>query len=155
MKTLKSGALCVLLCIACMSTYAQKESLPVSEPDYNKPKLFADLPNKFKLDLVDFESLLELSEGQSVNVHLTGPYNYHGKVVSTSDPKDVNFRSVVIKSINRQGAVLTFTRVKNTDGTYAYIGRILSQKHSDAFQIEQENGEYVLVKKHLYDLFNE
>jgi hypothetical protein len=155
MKILKSGALCVLLCIACMSTYAQNLPLPVSEPDYNKPKLFADLPDKFKLDLLSFESLLELPEGQTVNVRLTGPFNYHGTVVSTSDPKDVNFRSVVIKAINRQGATLTFTRTKNTDGTYSYIGRILSHKHSDAFQIEQENGQYVLVKKHLYDLFNE
>lgn len=155
MKILKTGALCVLLCMACMSTYAQKESLPFSEPDYNKPKLFADLPNKFNLDLPSFESLLELSEGQAVNVRLTGPFNYHGTVVSTSDPRDESFRSVVIRSVNRQGAVLTFTRTKNTDGTYTYIGRILSHKHSDAFQIEQENGQYVLVKKQLYDLFNE
>lgn len=155
MKILKSGALCVLLSMACMSTYAQKESLPISEPDYNKPKLFADLPNKFNLDLSSFESLLELSEGQAVNVRLTGPFNYHGTVVSKSDPRDESFRSVVIRSVNRQGAVLTFTRTKNTDGTYTYIGRILSHKHSDAFQIEQENGQYVLVKKQLYDLFNE
>ena len=155
MKILKTGALCVLLCIACMSTYAQKEPLPVSEPDHNKPKLFADLPNKFDLDLPSFESLLELPEGQSVNIRLTGPYNYHGTVVSKSDPSDVSFRSVVIKSINRQGAVLTFTRTKNTDGTYTYIGRIVSHKHSDAFQVEEENGRYVLVKKQLYDLLND
>lgn len=155
MKILKTGALCVLLCIACMSTFAQKESLPVNEQDYNKPKLFADLPDKFTLDVPAFESLLELTEGQTVNVRLTGPFNYHGTVVSKSDPIDGSSKSVVIKSINRQGAVLTFTRNKNADGTYSYIGRILSYKNSDAFQIEQENGQYVMVKKNLYDLFNE
>jgi hypothetical protein len=155
MKILKSGALCLLLCIGSMSLYAQNEPLPVSEPDYNKPKLFADLPDKMNLDLKTFESLLELPEGQSVNIHLTGPFNYHGTVVSRSDPKDDYSRTVVIKAINRQGAVLTFTRIRNTDGTYAYNGRILSHKHSDAFDIVQENGQYVLVKKHLYDLFNE
>lgn len=155
MKVLKTGALCVMLCVGSASTYAQDVPLPVSESFSSRPKLFADLPNKFNFDLASFESLLELSEGQTVNVRLTGPFNYHGTVVSRSDPRDESYRSVVIKSINRQGAVLTFTRTKNTDGTYAYIGRILSHKHSDAFQIEQENGQYVLVKKQLNDLLND
>ena len=155
MKILKSGALCVLLCLGSVSMYAQNEPLPVSTPDYNKPKLFADLPDKFTIDVKDLESLFEVEEGQSVNVRLAGPFNYHGTVVSRSTTKRFDVRSVVIKSINRQGAVLTFTRTLNTDGTYAYIGRILSHKHSDAFEIEEEKGQYVLVKKHLYDIFNE
>ena len=156
MKILKSGALCVLLSICCMSNYAQNAKAPVfSEPDYNKPKLFADLPNKISLELPSFESLLNLPEGETVNVRLTGPFNYHGTIVSKSGSENESSKSVVINSINRKGAVLTFTRTKNTDGTYAYIGRIISHSHSDAFEIEKENGQYVLVKKQLYDLFNE
>ena len=155
MKILKSGALCVLLCISSVSMFAQEEPLPVSTPDYNKPKLFADLPDKFRVDVKAMEYLFDVAEGEKVNVQLAGPFNYHGTVVSKSNIKDLATRSVVIKAINRQGAVLTFTRTKNTDGTYAYIGRILSHKHSDAFEIEQQEGQYVLVKKHLYDIFNE
>jgi hypothetical protein len=155
MKILKSGALCVLLCFGSVCMYAQNEPLPVSTPDYNKPKLFADLPDKFTVDVKALEPLFDVEEGQSVNVRLTGPFNYHGTVVSKSSPKNFSTKSIVIKSTNRQGAVLTFTRTLNTDGTYSYIGRILSHKHSDAFEIEEEKGQYVLVKKHLYDIFNE
>ena len=155
MKLLKSGALCVLLCICSMSMNAQNGTLPVNVPDYNKPKLFADLPEKFTIDVQFLSHLFDIPEGENVVVRLTGPFNYQGTVVSRSNPKDNTIRSVVIKSTNRQGAVLTFTRTVNTDGSYAYIGRILSQKHSDAFEVEQQEGQYVLVKKHLYDLFNE
>jgi hypothetical protein len=155
MKFLKSGALCVLLCIFSISMYAQNEPLPVNTPDYNKPKLFADLPEKFSIDVQAFAHLFDVVEGQNITVRLTGPFNYVGTVVSRSNPRDNAFRSVVIRSTNRQGAVLTFTRTLNTDGSYAYIGRILSHKHSDAFEVEQQEGQYVLVKKHLYDLFNE
>jgi len=135
--------------------YAQNETLPVNVPDYNKPKLFSDLPDKFPVDVKTLEPLFDVEEGKLVNIRLTGPFNYHGTVVSRSNTQNLSVRSVVIKSINRQGAVLTFTRTQNTDGTYSYIGRILSHKHSDAFEIEEEKGQYLLVKKHLYDIFNE
>jgi hypothetical protein len=76
-------------------------------------------------------------------------------VVSKSDPIDPKVKSVVIRSTNRLGATMTFTRVTKEDGSYSYLGRIISYKNSDAYEFAQENGSYVLVKKHLYDLFNE
>jgi len=159
MKVLKTGALCVLLNVLALTVLAQNNSNshkpPITEPDYNKPKLFADLPQRFKFDVKAFEDLLELPEGTRVNAPLTGNLRYNGIIVSKSDTRDVNVKSVVIKSNNRQGASLTFSRVKNTDGTFSYLCRILSFKHSDAFELTLEKGEYVLTKKHLYDLYNE
>ena len=154
MKILKSGALCVLLFACALSSTAQK-SLPVSEQDYNKPKLFADLPQKLPLNVKALELLLDLSEGQSINVPLTDKMRYQGVVVSKSDPSDPNVRSIIVKSTNRLGSTFTFTRVLNLDGSVFYRGRLLSYKHSDAYEIEEEDGHYILNKKHLYDLFNE
>lgn len=154
MKILKTSALCLLMGICSLSINAQ-EGLPFNEPGHNKPKLFADLPNKFHFDVASFEKLLNLTEGAKVNVHLTGSLNFHGVVVSRSNPGDTSIRSVAVKSINRQGAHLTFTRSQNTDGTFAYVGRIVSRDHSDALQIQLEEGQYVLVKTDLYDLMNE
>ena len=48
MKVLKTGALCVLLNVIALTVAAQNNTSnpPVTEPDYNKPKLFADLPQR-------------------------------------------------------------------------------------------------------------
>jgi hypothetical protein len=76
-------------------------------------------------------------------------------VVSTSDANDLNIKTVVIKLINRQDARLTFTQLKNADNSVKYIGRIISLKHGDSFEIAYENGQYYFSKKGLYDLVNE
>ena len=154
MKILKSGALCVLLYACALSSAAQK-SLPVSEPDYNKPKLFADLPQTLILNVKALEQFLDLPEGQSINVPLTDKIRYQGTIVSKSDPLDTEVKTVVIKSTNRLGSSFTFTRIRNVDGSFAYRGRLLSHKHSDAYEIQQENGQYILNKKSLYDLLDE
>jgi hypothetical protein len=157
MKVLKTGALCVLLNVIALTVAAQNHpnNPPVTEPDYNKPKLFADLPQRFKFDVKATEALLDRSVGEKVNVHMTGNLQFHGTIVSKSDPSNKDIKSVVIKSINRQGATLTFTRIQNEDGSFDYKSRIMSFKHSDALELTWEDGQYVLHKKHLYDLYNE
>lgn len=101
------------------------------------------------------ESLLDMQVGQTVNVPLTGTFRMIGSIVSKSDPIDPSVKSVVIRSTNRLGATMTFTRTTNANGGFSYLGRIISYKNSDAYEFTQENGSYVMVKKHLYDLFNE
>jgi len=157
MTILKTGALCVLLNAMALTAFSQNNSklYLVNKLDYNKAKLFSDLPQKFKIDIKSLESLLDLPVGEGVNMALTGNARYLGIVVSKSDNQDPNVKSVVIKSKNRQGSVFSFARIKNIDGTYMYSGRILSLNHSDAFELHRENGEYVLTKKHLYDIFME
>jgi hypothetical protein len=156
MKNLKTAVLSVMLSVLFVNASAQNNSNPpVNEPDYNQPKLFNDAPQKFNVDLSVLQSLLDLPVGQSVNVPLTGTFRLIGSVVSKSDASDPSVKSVVIRSTNRVGATMTFTRVTNADGSFSYLGRIISYKNSDAFEFAQENGSYVLVKKHLYDLFNE
>lgn len=154
MKILTTGALCVLLHAFALSGAAQN-NLPLTEPDYNKPKLFDDLPSKFPLDIKLVETFLDLPVGQTLAVPLTKGLRYQGVIVSKSDATDPNLKSIVVKSTNRGGSVFTFTRLRNEDGSYTYLGRILSHKHGDAFEIEFENGQYILNKKQLYDLFNE
>lgn len=154
MKILKTGALSVLLSLCFISSNAQK--IPsFSEPDYNKPKAFADLPQKMKLDVQTFEKLLLTDVGNKINLLIAPGFNLQGVVVSKSDPIDVQSKTVVIRATNREGATFTISRINNTDGTFSYNGRILSFKHSDAYEITQEEGQFVMVKRNLYDLFNE
>ena len=154
MKQLIANAIFFLLCFCSINVAAQKENL-INEPDYNKPKLFADLPQKFDVNIPALETLLDLPEGQNINFPITQNKRYQGVVVSKSNPTDTSVKSVVINSTNKQGATFTFTRIRNEDGSFDYIGRIISYKNSDAFELVKEEGSYRLVKRHLYDLFNE
>jgi hypothetical protein len=61
----------------------------------------------------------------------------------------------VIKSTNKVGATLALSRMINPDNTITYRGRIMSFKHGDAYEIANENGSYYLIKKGLYDLYEE
>jgi len=155
MKVLKTGALFMLLYAFALSSAAQNNRFPLPEPDYNKPKLFDDLPSKLPVDVKLFESLLDLPEGQPISFNLTKGVHFQGKVVSKSDPKDPDVKSIVIRSSNRVGAAFTFARVRNEDGSFSYQGRILSHKHGDAFEIQLIDGQFILTKTQYYDLLNE
>lgn len=153
MKNLKTGILCLLLTLCYITSSAQIP--PVNEPNPNKPSLFQDLPARLNLRLTVLETLLDQQVGQTINVMVASNFVFTGQIVSKSDAQDVHVRSVVVKSTNRQGANLTFTQIKNSDGTSKYLGRIISRQHGDSFEIISENGEYYFMKKGFYDLVNE
>lgn len=157
MKTLKTIATCALFFLSYLYSGAQEELRINSEPDYNKPKLFADLPQKMNITISDMESLFDLAVGTPIIAKLTKNFPFKGTVVSKSGDASTAIRSVVIKSTTntRLGAVLTFTKIRKDDGSYIYRGRILSRESSDAFEIVKENGEYVLQKKNYYEMVRE
>jgi hypothetical protein len=155
MKNLGTLVLCVGLTLSGLCSFAQSHPIPITEPDYNKPKLFQDLPERISIDVSNLQFLFNSRVGQSVSIPLTTGFSFEGQVVSTSDASDLNVKSVVIKSTNRIGARLTFTKVMNGDAGTTYIGRIISLQHGDTFEIASENGQYYFKKKGLYDLVNE
>ena len=152
MKKLKIIATGVFLSVCVAQSFAQ-EKLPLNEPDYNKPKLFSDLPKKMNLRVADMDLLFRFSIGDAIRVKATENFSLEGTVVSKSEEASV--RSVVIRSSNRQGAIFTFTKTTAADGSVNYLGRMLNRNNGDAFEIVKENGQYVLLKKNLYDLIAE
>ncbi len=152
MKNLSTVVLsvCITLCSFCAS--AQKD-VPINEPDYNKPRLFADLPDRINFNPGSLTNLFQLQVGETANIPLTSNFSLAGIVVSTANNDNVS--SVVIKSTNRIGARLTFTRVVSADKTVKYIRRIISLQHGDVYEIIFENNQYYFQKKGLYDLVNE
>jgi hypothetical protein len=153
MKILRSGIICLLFSVCYLASSAQVA--PLNDPGYNKPHLFSDLPQKMKIKISDFGSLLDLPVGASVHALLAPGFNFQGTVVSTSPATDATVKSVVIKSNNRKGATLIFTKTIKADGTVAFLGRIISMKNGDAFEIVKENDQYVLEKKNLAELIAE
>ena len=157
MKFLKTSALGVLLSVCMLQVAAQQDTkkLPISQYDYNKPKLFKDLPDRINVPLKDFDNVFDFEVGKSVDLPFASNFQFTGTVVSKAEDVASNVKSIVIKSTNKIGATLALSRMINPDNTITYRGRIMSFKHGDAYEIANENGSYYLVKKGLYDLYEE
>lgn len=154
MKIRKNRILFALLTAASLHASAQKTPA-VNEPDYNKPKIFSDLPDRAAFRLTDAEALLGLPVGSNVNAMVANGFLLKGTVVSKSNPADTSVQSVVIKCTNRQGLTFTFTRMKKSDGSFSYRGRMLGKANGDALEIVKDGTTYVIRKKGYYELVNE
>ena len=153
MKNLVKGIICLSLFLICQQSNAQTP--PVREPDMNRPSLFQNLPNKISCRINDLSALLESETGKPVSFSFVNNLNFQGVVSSVASKSDNSLNSVVIRSTNFPGAALSFSRIKKEDGTFSYVGRIISFQHGDAYEISLENGQYYFVKKGFYDLVNE
>lgn len=153
--------LIVTLITICMSFYGlataaqalPTKKLPVNEPDYTKPKLFADLPDRIDFNPNDLLNLFELQPGQSVNVTIGPGFIFAGDLISKSN--DNRSSSVVLRLTNRLGARLVFTRIKGENNSVKYLGRIISFKHGDCYEILSENDHYYFKKRSIYDVIAE
>jgi hypothetical protein len=155
MKTVQTAALVALLGVSSLFASAQEQRLPINQPDYNKPRLFSDLPQKMNVTTSDLESLFGLSVGTPVMAKLSKSFPFKGTIVSKSGTTGSQVQSVVIRSTTRQGAILTLSKIANTDGSFVYRGRVLSRESIDAYEIVKENDEYVLEKKNYYEMIRE
>ena len=153
MKNLVKGFICLSLFCICLQSNGQKP--PVKEPDMKRPSLFQNLPNKISCQINNLSGLLESEIGKPVSFSLVDNLNFQGVVSSVASKFDNTLNSVVIRSTNFPGAALSFSRITKEDGTYSYVGRIISFQHGDAYEIGLENGQYYFVKKGFYDLVNE
>lgn len=157
MKPLKTSALGLLLSVCMFQAAAQQDTkkLPVSQYDYNKPKLFKELPNRINVSFKNMDHVFDFEVGKSVDLPLALNFQFSGVVVSKAEDASANVKSIVIKSTNKIGATLALSRIINSDNSITYRGRIMSFQHGDAYEITNENGSYALVKKGLYDLYEE
>lgn len=151
MKNLKTILVCTIL-MCYVTTNAQDRNIPLNEPDYNKPAIFSDLPQKMLLRIADAEILFASKSGDVTSVQLTDNFLFKGIVVSKADGQ---IKSIVLKSSDREGVFLTFTKVENEKSEIIYRGRIMSRNNGDAFEIKEEAGQYFFIKKGYYDLINE
>lgn len=155
MKILKNYAVLALLTVCSLYASAQGSTPPINEPDYNKPKIFSDLPETMTLQLAGVEAILNSPVGTQVNTTIAANFQLTGIVVSRSSGKEAAIKSVVIRSTNRNGATLTISRITKQDGSISYIGRMISKGSGDALEVVKEGNEYIIRKKNYYDLINE
>ena len=154
MKNLLLPGMCLLLFFSCATSFAQT-SIPVNEPDQNKPKLFTNLPDKIPVTLSELQSVANAGTGKTVSLTLgqNTLNSFNGQVISRSD--DNSIHSVVIRSANFNGATLSLSSSAQPNGTVKFTGRIISFQHGDAYELQNRDNQYILIKKNFYDLINE
>lgn len=148
-------SVCCIFCCLCSSSQTNHSSgkIPINEPDNNKPKLFAGLPDQIAFNPGNLSYLFALKVGDSVNIPIHGNFTFAGQIVSKAD--QTSLLSVVVRSTNHVGARLVFTKIIDTENNTKYIGRIISLQHGDGYEIVSENNQYYFKKKGLYDIINE
>jgi len=151
---LAAFSVCMTFCSLCsVAQSVQNRSVSVNEPDYNKPKLFGDLPDSINFDPTYFSALFNTQVGQSVTLSDIPGFTISGQVVSKADGQ--NSASVVVRLANRPGARLIFTKLTGANNSIKYLGRIISLKHGDSYEIVSENDQYYLKKKTINELVTE
>ncbi|MBI5856177.1 MAG: hypothetical protein HZB42_00900 [Sphingobacteriales bacterium] len=157
MKNLRAPMLCACLMLCSFFAISQTDKTPINEPDYNRPKLFNNLPERISFNPESFFSFQNKQAGSDVRVSLSDKQQipFEGTLVSSGENIPGKAQSLVIRSTNYNGATLSLSKRVNEDGSVTYIGRLLSFKHGDLFVLQQSEGHYELVKKNFYDLVNE
>lgn len=157
MKNFRTTLLCASITLFSFCAAAQQDNTPINEPDLNKPRLFDGLPDRIPVNAAELNNLLNAPVGRTASLKLSAASSlqFDGEVVSVSDKYDTKIQSVVLRSSNFNGARLTVSRIQHEDGSWSYTGRIISFKHGDLFELKNESGNYILVKRNYYELVNE
>ncbi len=148
-----------LLFILCCATGLAQTRATINEPDYNKPALFSNFPDKIPVTIDELKSLFstDAARGKAAAVSFADRKlpGFNGKIVSIASKYNNSIRSVVIRSTQFNGATLTLSSSTTTDGAASYTGRIISFQHGDLFVLQKENDHYYLIKKKYHELINE
>lgn len=157
MKNYRTIILFAGFVLVSMFSIGQENKIPINEPDYNKPKLFAGFPDKIVLSAAHINEMLDAPLGRNTSFRLSvdNDLQFQGEVVSTASKYNNTIQSVVIRSNSFEGARFTLSKITGTDGSIRYSGRIISFKHGDLYELENKDGQLVLVKKNYYELVNE
>ncbi len=157
MKNLRTIALCVTIPLVSLYSSAQTNSIPINEPNPNKPTMFQSMPDNFPVNVDNITSLFSAETGRTVTLNLSDvvSFRFDGQVVSSVSKYNNTIQSVVVRSANFNGAVLTISRISDENGNISYTGRIISMQHGDLFELKNINNQLVMVKRKFNEVVNE
>jgi hypothetical protein len=71
MKNLRTPVLCACLMLSSLLSIGQTNKVPLNQPDYNRPKLFSNLPERISINPDSFLDLQNRQAGTSVSIGLS------------------------------------------------------------------------------------
>ena len=157
MKNLRTPVLCLCAMLFSLCSFAQNEKDPINEPDYKKPKLFSNLPDKIPVSIDKINDLLGTPLGHVASLKLaeSSAIQFDGEVISKTSKYENSIQSIIIRSTNFNDARFTISKITKADGSVSYTGRVISFQHGDLYELQNQSGQFVLVKRKFYDMVNE
>jgi hypothetical protein len=109
-------------------------------------RLFSNVPDSIQLAEKEISQLFTLPVGTAISIKVSDQFQLKG-IIKSSIQKYENLKSLIIESTNYKGAILSLSRRTEDDNYIVYLGRILSSKHDDGFELRiNEAGQYYLKK---------
>lgn len=143
MKSL--GPLGFMLCFLFhFNLQAQLPPLHKILPD--KAFLFSNLPDKSLIKHSLIENLFAGPASGPVRIRLS-PDSYFEGIITERLEKNDNVTTINVKSSNYNGALLSISRILNSNKEYTFTGRIVSLQHGDVLILKKENNDYFFSKE--------
>ena len=141
--------ICVWVTIACtfaaLTTQCQITP-PVNQRQAEKASLFSQLPAKISCSTNSLQNIFSVAVNSPVSIAVNPGMKVEGLVIAKAaiSPEQL---SINIRCSNFQDALLNISRIKEQDGSFSYIGRMVSPRHGDVLLLWQENGQYAFIRQ--------
>jgi hypothetical protein len=141
--------ICVWATIACtlaaVTTQCQITP-PVNQHQAEKATLFSQLPAKISCSANTLQNIFSVAVNSPVSIAVNSGMKVEGLVIAKAaiSPEQL---SINIRCSNFQDALLNLSRIKEQDGSFSYIGRMVSPRHGDVLLLWQENGQYSFIRQ--------
>lgn len=134
--------------IACMlmSVNANCQTAPLNQHPVEKPFLFSQLPEKIVCPAATLQNIFSATPNSIITISLSSQFKIEGTVIArvAVTPEQL---SINIRCNNYQDALLNISRLTQADGSFSYIGRIVSLRHGDVLLLWEDNGQYTFIRQ--------
>jgi len=130
-----------------MAFNADSQSVaPLNQHPVEKAPLFNQLPEKFVCPLSALQNIFTASLNNSLSIALGNSLKIEGIVIAKAavGPDQL---SINIRCNNYKNALLNISRLTQADGSFTYIGRMVSPQHGDVMLLWEENGQYTFIRQ--------
>jgi hypothetical protein len=141
--------LCLMGFAACMLFALNsncQQTPPLNQHPVEKPSLFNQLPARITCPPAALQNIFSTSVGSNIIVAISSDMKLEGtvlaKVAVTPEQLSINIRCT-----NFQDALLNISRITEADGSFSYIGRIVSPRHGDVLLLWKQNGQYSFIRQ--------
>jgi hypothetical protein len=141
--------LCLWGTIACMLIAAKADcqsAPPLNQHPVEKALLFNQLPEKISFPVASLQNIFTAAVNSNISISLGTQLKIEGTVLAKCAVAPDQL-SINIRCSNYQNALLNISRITQTDGSFSYIGRIVSLGHGDVLLLWEEKGQYSFIRQ--------
>lgn len=141
----------LLTCLSVTFSFSQDLTFTSGREKHDgKPQLFSNLSTKFSVRSDFMDDVLNAKLNQQISIAVTEGLVFSGNVsAKTNDAQGL--KTVIIQSTEKEGLVLSVSKLVLADQTIVYRGIITSKHHSDLLLLEKDaiTGNYNWNKKNV------